>query len=33
MSWLFAWRLAYGGIIMAIEGMREMHEASNQQTD
>jgi len=28
---LFAWRLAYGGILLAVEGMREMDEASDRQ--
>lgn len=31
LQWLFTWRLAYGGILLAIDGMREMAEASGQQ--
>jgi hypothetical protein len=27
-QWLFIWRCAYGGIIMAVQGMHEMREAA-----
>lgn len=30
---LFAWNLAYGGILLAVEGMREMDEASDRQVE
>jgi hypothetical protein len=31
MQFLFTWRCAYGGILLAIEGMHEMQEACDQQ--
>lgn len=30
-QFLFTWRLAYGGILLAIDGMREMSAAADQQ--
>jgi len=31
-EWLFAWKLAYGGVILAIQGMQEMTEVAQEQS-